>query len=320
MLVASLLGGLLLLWLGGETFVRGSVTIAVRLRVSQLMIGLTLVGFGTSLPELVTSVTAAMDGAPGLAVGNVVGSNIANVLLVLAIAAMIRPVTSRPEAFFRDAAALAIATVAGAGLILFGQIGRLEGAILLAALAAYIHLVYVKERRHRTPAGDVLVGEAEVAERPPETLLRAIILIVGGLAAVVGGAWLLVTGAIELARMWGVSETFIGLSVVAVGTSLPEFVITAVASIRGRSDVALGNIMGSNIFNILGILGVTALVTPIVVPPDLHLFDILAMFGATILLIVSAATGMRIKRWEGGMLLAAYVAYMAVRAGVPLQI
>jgi len=319
-MVASLLGGLLLLWLGGETFVRGSVAIAVRLRVSQLMIGLTLVGFGTSLPELVTCVAAAMDEAPGLAVGNVVGSNIANVLLVLAIAAMIRPVTSRPEAFFRDAAALAIATVAGAGLILFGQIGRLEGAILLAALAAYIHLVYVKERRHRTPAGDVLVGEAEVAERPPETLLRAIILIVGGLAAVIGGAWLLVTGAIELARMWGVSETFIGLSVVAVGTSLPEFVITAVASIRGRSDVALGNIMGSNIFNILGILGVTALVTPIDVPPDLRLFDLLVLLGATVLLIVTAATGMRVKRWEGAALLAGYVAYVAVRAGVPLQI
>jgi len=296
------------------------VAIAARLHVSELMIGLTLVGFGTSLPELVTSVTAALDGKPGLAVGNVVGSNIANVLLVLAVAALIRPVVSRPEAFFRDATALAIATAVGAGLVLFGHIGRLEGALLIAGLAVFIHVVYVRERRHPTAASSVLVGEARVAEQPPKTLARASILVAGGLGGVIGGAWLLVNGAVELARMWGVSETFIGLSVVAVGTSLPEFVITAVASVRGRSDVALGNIMGSNIFNLAAILGATALVTPIEVPPDLRFFDLLAMVGATVLLIVTAATSMRVKRWEGALLLACYGVYIALRAGVPFTI
>lgn len=297
---------------------RGSVTVATRLKVSQLMIGLTLVGFGTSLPEMTTSVTAALAGAPGLAVGNVVGSNIANVLLILAVAALINPVNSRPEAFYRDAIALAAATVIGTVLIFFGDIGRIHGLILLAGLAAYIVLVYLAERQRPSPAGKVLAGEAQVVEPKPETLLRAVILVIGGLAAVVGGAWLFVFGATKLALVWGVSKTFIGLTVVAVGTSLPELVITGVASLRGRSDVALGNIMGSNMFNILAVLGVTALVAPFEVPPELRMFDLLVMLAATALLIVSAATNHRVTRWEGCGLLAAYVAFTAVRAGIAL--
>lgn len=318
MILASLLGGLLLLWLGGEAFVRGSVAVATRLNVSQLMIGLTLVGFGTSLPELTTSVTAALAGAPGLAVGNVVGSNIANVLLILAVAALIRPVSCRPEAFYHDAAALAAATVIGTAFIVFGYLGRLHGLILLAGLIAYFVLVYFRERTRPSPSSKKLIGEVQVVAPVPETLFRAITLVFGGLSAVVGGAWLLVAGATELALLWGVSKTFVGLTIVAVGTSLPELVITSVASLRGRSDVALGNIMGSNMFNILAVLGVTAMVAPIEVPRELEVFDLIVMLAATALLIISAATGTRVQRWEGGALLAAYVAFMAVRTTIAL--
>lgn len=317
-ILISLLSGLILLWLGGEGFVRGSVAVAMRLNVSQLMIGLTLVGFGTSLPELMTSVTAALAGTPGLAVGNVVGSNIANVLLILAVAALIKPVNSRPEAFYRDAIALAAATVIGTAFIFFGDIGRIHGLILLAGLAAYIVKVYRAERQHLSPAGKVLVGEAQVVESKPETWLMAVILVIGGLAAVIGGAWLFVSGATKLALIWGVSKTFIGLTVVAVGTSLPELVITGVASLRGRSDVALGNIIGSNMFNILGVLGITAIAAPFEVPPELRIFDLLVMLAATVLLIVSAATDKRVTRWEGGGLLFGYVVYMVVRTSIAL--
>ncbi len=315
MILISLLSGLLLLWLGGEGFVRGSVAVAMRLNVSQLMIGLTLVGFGTSLPELITSVTAALAGTPGLAVGNIVGSNIANILLVLAVAALIKPVSSRSEAFYRDTSALAAATVIGTIFILFGDIGRIHGLILLAGLAAYIVRVYLTEKQHGL-ANIKLTDKAQVVRPKPETLLVAITLVIGGLSAVIGGAWLFVFGATKLALVWGVSETFIGLSVVAVGTSLPELVITGVASFRGRSDVALGNIIGSNMFNILGVLGVTALTVPFEVPPELSIFDLLVMLAATALLIACAATGKRVTRWEGGGLLVCYVVFMVARASV----
>ncbi len=315
-ILVSLLSGLILLWLGGEGFVRGSVAVATRLKVSQLMIGLTLVGFGTSLPELMTSVTAALAGTPGLAIGNIVGSNITNVLLILAVAALIKPVNARPEAFYRDATALAAATVIGTTFIFFGDIGRIHGLILLVGLAVYIVKVYLSERQHLSPASKVFTGEAQVIESKPETWLMAIILVIGGLVAVIGGAWLFIFGATELALIWGVSKTFIGLTVVAVGTSLPELVITGVASIRGRSDVALGNIIGSNMFNILGVLGVTALVAPFEVPPELKIFDLLVMLAATALLIIFAATDKRVTRWEGGGLLVGYVAFMVVRASI----
>ena len=318
MIAAGLIGGLLCLWLGGEAFLHGSVAVAERLRVSQLMIGLTLVGFGTSLPELVTSLTAAFSGAPGLSVGNVVGSNIANVLLILGVAAVIRPVVCRPDAFYRDAAALAAATAVGTIMILGGHIGRIDGSVLLAGLVAYLVLVYRGERIEHTSAARVLEGEAQIAQPTPTTLPVAILFVIGGLAGVVGGAWLLVTSATSLALVWGVSRTFMGLTIVAVGTSLPELVITSVASIRGRSDVALGNIMGSNMFNTLAILGFTAVSVPIEVPAALRLLDLLLMAAATALLIVTAATRMRIGRLEGVGFLLAYVAFTILRTSIAL--
>ncbi len=277
MIATYLGGGVLLLWIGGEAFVYGSVTVAKKLRLSELMIGLTLVAFGSSLPELITSLTAALAGAPGLAVGNVVGSNIANVLLILGIAALIRPVICHPAAFYRDALALTAATLVGTALILYGVIGRVAGAVLVAALLIYIVVVYRHEKKHPGPAAEVLVGEAEVAAAPIASMTSAMLIVSLGLAGVIGGAWLLVEGATGLALAWGVSRTFIGLTIVAVGTSLPELVISGVASMRGRSDVALGNILGSNMFNLLAILGVTGIVVRIDVPPELGIFDVVVM-------------------------------------------
>ena len=317
LIVTYLLIGLLLLWYGGNAFVRGSVGIATRLNVSQLMIGLTLVGFGTSLPELMTSVTAAIDGAPGLAVGNIVGSNIANVLLILATAALIRPIVCKPQAFYRDAVALVVGTIAGTGLIFYGYIGRLQGGILLAGIAVYIVLVYRLERLRPSHAGELFIEGAKTAA-PAEVLGKAFVLVIGGLCAVVSGAWLLVAGAKELALLWGVSRTFIGLTIVAIGTSLPELAITGIASLRGRSDVALGNVVGSNMFNILAVLGATAIVSPFDLPPELKAFDVVIMLAATAVLIISAATNMRVTRMEGGFLLAGYAIFLFMRAKIAI--
>ena len=314
-ILAYLLSGLLLLWYGGNAFVRGSVWIAKWLNVSQLMIGLTLVGLGSSLPELMTSVTAALNGAPGLVVGNIVGSNIANVLLILAIAALIRPIVCRPLAFYRDAFALVVGTVAGTTLIFYGYIGRVSGGILLSGIAVYIILVYRSERLRLSHAGELRIERAKAAVSA-EAMGKAIVLVLGGLCAVISGAWLLVTGASELALLWGVSKTFVGLTIVAIGTSLPELVITGIASLRGRSDIALGNILGSNMFNILAILGMTAIVSPFGVPPTLKTFDVLVMLAATAVLIISAATNMRVTRWEGGALLAGYAIFLFMRAKI----
>jgi cation:H+ antiporter len=309
-----LVAGLVVLWLGGEAFVYGSVAIANRLNVPKLVIGLTLVGFGTSLPELVTSLTAAMSGAPGLAVGNVVGSNIANALLILGVAAMIAPVACRPDGFYRDILALAVATAVGTALILHGQITRLAGIMLSLGIAAYVGLVYYQERGRHSAAGDILTAEAQVISPLPYALAFAGAMAVCGLAAVLGGAWLLVTAAIELAAQWHVSSTLIGLTIVAVGTSLPELAITVVASMRGQSDVALGNIMGSNIFNLLAILGLTAVVHPIVVPDEIGAFDVTVMSAATILILAAAATRTKLVNRQGIAMLLAYLGYAVIRA------
>jgi cation:H+ antiporter len=294
--------GLALLVVGGDILVRGAVALATRLGVSPLLVGLTVVGFGTSTPELVTSLDAAFSGAPGISVGNVIGSNIANILLILGVAALIMPVAVAPQAFRRDAIALALASIAGAGLILFGELNRLAGAILITGLAAYILTAYRLERRS-APEADAS-GPATSSG-----LIGPALLAVVGIAITIAGARLLVTGAVDLARGLGVSDTLIGLTIVAVGTSLPELVTSVVAALRRQSDLAFGNVVGSNIYNILGILGVTALVHPIEVPPEIAAVDIWTMLAATLALIVMAFTGWRISRGEGTAMLLAYAAY-----------
>jgi len=301
--------GFVMLILGGDAFVRGSVAIARRMGVSPLLIGLTLVGFGTSAPELVTSVQAALQGAPGIAVGNVVGSNIANVLLILGVAALIRPIRTTPAAFKRDGSVVVLTALACTGVVLLGEAGRLVGVAFVLALALYVVLTYRHERRAPDAAAALHADEAATRVRPMR-VWAAVGLTVTGLALVLVGANRLVAGAVALAGAAGMSEAVVGLTVVAVGTSLPELVTGVMAAIRGQADVAFGNVVGSNIVNVLGILGATALVRPLAVPPAIAAVDIWVMLAVTALLVVVTVTGSRISRREGAAMLAFYVGYV----------
>lgn len=314
-----LLGGLILLVLGGELLVRGSVNVASRLGVSPLVIGLTLVGFGTSTPELVTSVQAALAGAPGIAYGNIVGSNIANILLILGVATVILPITVESQTLKRDGLVMIGVALVFAAMAATMPAGRLVGAVFLAALAGYIYLAFRQESLSSSDHGAVYdkslaAQEADPALAPARgatgSLVVPLLTAVAGLAIVVLGGKFLVDGAVNLARSFGISETVIGLTIVAVGTSMPELVTSVMAALRKQTDVAFGNIVGSNIYNILGIGGATALMAPSDVPAEIVSFDNLVMIAISVLVIVFAWTGRRISRWEGGVLLLGYVGYV----------
>jgi len=302
--------GLTLLAVGGDILVRGAVGIASRLGVSPLLAGLTIVGFGTSTPELVTSLFAAFDGAPGIAVGNVVGSNIANILLILGVSALILPLAINSAAFRRDGMALAAATFACLAAVLLGFLSRPVGFALLALLVGYIVWAYRSERRHPDAEAEMHEHVAVDVTSPGMSLIAALGLAIAGIIGTIIGARLLVDGAIEIARDFGVAETVIGLTVVAVGTSLPELVACVIAALRRHPDVVLGNIIGSNIYNVLGILGVTAIVHPIAIPPEIAAFDIWVLLGTTLLLGLFLRTGWTLKRWEGGVFLVLYAGYV----------
>ena len=303
---AAIVLGLVLLYVGGELLVRGSVAVAAALGMSPLLIGITLVGFGTSTPELVTSIDAALRGLPGIAVGNVVGSNIANILLILGLGAVIAPIAFTQRALSRDVFVVALSGIAVLALAAVGEVGRVAGIALVLALAAYLALAQAQERTRGRTAAAATVAAATVVN-PWLSLLVAVV----GIAIVVVGAHLLVDGAVELAAFFGVSDTVVGLTVVAVGTSLPELATTVTAALRRQGDVALGNILGSCIFNVFGILGVTAIVQPLIVPEVIFRFDAWVLLATTLLLVVFAVTGRRLSRTEGIVFVAAYAAYVA---------
>ncbi len=338
-----ILGGLVLLFAGGEGLVRGSVGVARKFGVSELVIGLTLVGFGTSVPELVTSLQAVNIGAAGLSVGNVAGSNIANVLLVLGVAAVIKPIITNPQALMRDFSVMVAATAVFALLVYFDVFTRLAGLVLLACLLAYVGMSFVLDKGDGATAA-MHAEEGELIETPDPLWLSGV-LAIGGLAGVILGARFLVTGGVDVARTFGVSETVIGLSIVAVGTSLPELATTAMSALRGKSDVALGTVLGSNIFNVLGIIGVTALVHPfsllasgsssgagvagafdyaaalqnggaIGAEGGLTWTDMSALLLSVFFIILFALTGRRIARWEGAVMILAYALYMGLIFGL----
>lgn len=302
--------GLVGLFLGGEILVRGAVGLATRLRIAPFVIGSTVVGFGTSSPELVTSIDAALIDAPGIAVGNVIGSNVANILLILGVAALIQPVRATPAAFRRDGAVLVIASLACLAVVLSGTVTRFAGAAFVIMLAAYLAGTFFIERngRVRSPA----LAADDVGSSGQDSLPFSVAALAGGIALVILGARFLVDGAVTLARDSGLSEAAIGLTVVAIGTSLPELATSAVAARRGSSDIAIGNVVGSSIFNILAILGVTALVTPVAVPVEIARFDIWVMLAATVALVVVTVTGWRVSRREGAALLAGYAVFLIV--------
>lgn len=304
--ILMLAAGLVLLLGGGEGLVRGAVAFATRMRLPMAVVGAVVLGFGTSMPELLTSLSAAFAGAPGIAIGNVLGSNIANILLILGVAALISP-TRTDAAPMEDRAWLAAATVLGIGVIVVGAtVGRSEGAILLIALGIYIWRVLTRDDR----------GEA-VPVIPDMGFGRMLLFLGGGLVALIGGASLLVEGATGIAQGLGISETVIGLTVVAVGTSLPELATSLAAARKGEAELALGNVLGSNVFNILAILGLTAAIAPIPVPPGLSPVDLVMVAATAVALLLVLLLG-RIGRGTGSLFLAAYggyIGWLAVTGG-----
>jgi cation:H+ antiporter len=300
-----MVAGLALLYFGGEWLVRGASALAARLGISALAIGLTVVAFGTSAPELVVSLGAAFSGANDISVGNVVGSNIANVALILGLAAMIRPMSVHAKIVRIDAPILIVASMLLVAVLSDGTATRIEGTGLIAGLVAYTWFTFWEAQRELPTVRD------ELASAAPEALpgvARASALVAIALALLVGGGHLLVVSAIDLATELGLSQATIGLTIVSVGTSLPELTTSIIASLRRQGDIAIGNIVGSNLFNILGILGVTAAVHPLSLGA-ITAIDLGVMVGLACALALLVSTRLRLGRFEGGALLAAFVAY-----------
>lgn len=311
--LALTLGGLVLLLLGGEALVRGSVALARRLGISELVIGLTLVGAMTSAPELMVSVSAALEGAPDMALGNVVGSNIANLSLILAAGAMVRSLEAPRAMLLHDGVINVVAAALVAGLAVHGTVGRWSGAGLLVVLVWYLWRAYRLERpRHRASIHE---KEAREMEKPALALPVAVGASLGGLAALVVGAAILVQGGTGLARAFGVSEAVIGLSLLAVGTSLPELATSVIAAWRGHTQVAVGNVYGSCIFNSLAIVGLAAQVAPLPVAAELVARDVWVMVAVSLVVPLLSGWRSRVGRPMGWGLLVFYAGYMAVLFG-----
>lgn len=307
----AIASGLVILTIGAEILIRGATALARQFGVSELLIGLTLVGFGTSMPELVASVQAALVGSPGVAVGNVVGSNLANTLFILGLSAAIAPFAVDQKAFRRDGFVCLVATLAVIGVSMTGEFSRIAGFSFLVAITLYILFAFFSERRHpESPLAEKHAGDAAKIQGPKSILLD-IVMAIGGLALLVVGAKFLVTGSINIAANLGISDAIIGLTVVAVGTSLPELVTSIMAATRGRSALALGNVVGSNIYNLFGILGVTAAIHPVKAPPEIVAFDNWVMLGATLMMLVFATTKSRLSRAEGVLLAVSYALYIS---------
>lgn len=302
--------GIALLTIGGEALIRSSLAAAKRLGVSPLLSGLVIVGFGTSAPELVVSVNAAIDGRPDIAIGNVVGSNIGNIMLILGVCALITPLAVKPLALRRDAVTVVAASALFLVLVGGSALGRMDAAIFLSALAAYLVWAYWSERFHAAPSGELHRAEAEELSTVPKSLLWTVIAVILGLLLLITGSQIFLKGAIGIAAYFSVPEAVIGLTLVAVGTSLPELSISVIAAIRRHADVAVGNILGSNIFNLLGILGVSSLLQPLPVHQRILQFDQWVMLGTSVLLLFLLYTGRRLSRAEGGVLLMGYGIYV----------
>jgi cation:H+ antiporter len=306
-ILLSLLTGLALLYFGAEGLVKGSSSFALRLGVSPLMIGLTIVAYGTSMPELVVSSKAALDGYGGIAIGNIVGSNIFNIAVTLGLSALIRPLRVNLQVIRLDMPVMIIASLL---LLAFFQditLTRAEGLLLTLGIVIYtVGMIYIARKE----------PEKKTTEEPQASIPGKhrniafnFIFIAGGFALLVLGARFLVDGSVKLAELWGVSRAVIGLTIIAAGTSLPELATSVIAAIHNETDIAIGNVVGSNIFNILGILGVSTLLAPLN-GIGISMFDIYVMIGTAVLLLPLMRTGFVLNRWEGGVLLCVYGGYL----------
>ncbi len=297
--------GLVILLVSGDLLVRGAVALSIRLGLSPMIVGLTVVAFGTSAPELLIGIQAALDGFPGIALGNVVGSNIANVLLVLGLPALISTVPATSNGSSRSYIQMLLASLVLIALCLFGPLHFWHAAVLLGLFALLMTDMIRSGREQAEEAG---------LEDFPSGMpaWRMLVFLVLGLVGLPVGAKLLIDGSVAIARDFGLSEAVIGLTMVAVGTSLPELATTVVAALRKHADVAIGNVLGSNLFNILSILGITSLFGPIAVGPEFLARDLWVMLAAALLIGPFVMSGRRIGRTWGVVFLLLYAGYVAV--------
>jgi cation:H+ antiporter len=307
-----LIAGLVLLVAGAEVLVRGAAKLAAQFGIPPLVIGLTVVAFGTSAPETAVSVQSALNGSGDLAIGNVVGSNIANVLLILGVTALVAPLVVSRQLIRLDVPIMIGASLVTFGLAWDGELSRFDGALLFAGVLAYTGFLIYSARKDKGSDDDEFAKEFGLDEAPkPYAWAINLGLIIAGLVLLVVGSNFLVEGAVTLARALGISELVIGLTVVAVGTSLPELATSILAAIKGERDIAVGNIVGSNIFNLLCVLGLASMVAPaaIAVSPNALAFDFPVMIAVAIACLPIFFSGYRINRWEGLLFLGYYVAY-----------
>ena len=313
--ILYIIAGLALLFVGGEALVRGSVAISKRLGISAVLIGVVVVGFGTSMPELLVSIQASLAGQPSIALGNIVGSNIANIMLILAMAAIITPLACSDPAIRRDVVVVVLASISLLIIdLLLGNTGFLTGLGMLLILMAYIYYSYQKDQANKiliAPAEALHEKEVHEYEGIKTSLPVSLLMTCGGIGILILGADLLVDGATTLARHFGVSEAVIGLSLIAIGTSLPELAAAVIGSIRRQTDVVIGNILGSNLFNVLGILGIASMVKPIPIDGRIASLDIPIMLGIAV--ITAAIIWLRpsIGRMTGILFLCLYGLYLA---------
>lgn len=307
-LLLNLIGGaagIVLLYYGAEFLIKGGVSIALKLKIPVLVIGLTLVAFGTSAPELVVSIDASLKGNGDISIGNVLGSNICNIALILGLSAVIAPLTVQKKLLKFD---LPLLTICSTAFVLFcyfsSGITRWQGAIFFAGIIAYtVYSIYSGKKSGSD-------ADSEVSASKIYSYWLAAIFVAGGLAGLICGAKLFVNSAIFIARAGGISDAVIGLTVVALGTSLPELATSVVAAIKGEQDIAIGNVIGSNIFNILCILGIAPLISP-AYAPEINVVDLLTMLFTTVILFPIMRSNWKINRLEGAFLLLIYIAYTA---------
>ncbi len=302
-----ILFGLALLYFGAQWFVCAASSLALGVGVTPLLVGLTVVAYGTSVPELAVSSVAALQGKGDIVLGNVLGANTFNLALILGVAALCRPLRVKRQLVRFDAPLMIVFSVLCLFFLFSGHLTRLEGLGLLAVLAVYTFLVIHQARR-----GDAGASEAQFDAGLPRGLrspAAAVAVLVASFGLLLWGADLMVDAGVVLARRWGVSEAVIGLTIISMGTSLPEFAVTVTAGIRGEADIAIGNIIGSVIFRILGVLGLASVLSPIVIS-GIGPVDFYAMIGSSILATAFLIHRLTLLRWEGAILVAAYLAYL----------
>ncbi|PMG79007.1 sodium:calcium antiporter [Shewanella sp. 10N.286.51.B7] len=300
LILLSIIGGFVILTIGAEALVRGASQIALKLGLTPLIIGLTIVAFGTSAPELAVSVKSALAGNSGIALGNVIGSNIANIGLILGITALIRPIKIESQMVRRDIPIMIAASLLFWSLLLDGGLSFWDGMLLTCLLIGYLSFSYITADKQSNEDGLAVNAQSN---------WLSIALIIIGISMLVGGGILFVDGAVAMAKSFGISEVIIGLTIVAIGTSMPELVTSIVAAMKGESDIAIGNVIGSNLFNILGILGVTALIHPIL-NSEISSIDWITMIALAVVLLPFAYTGLRIGRREAVVLVLSYLGYI----------